>query len=93
MQHLTDSAAAGVGLEPLMLAEQSEAAGTLSVTAPFDQQVIAEVETCDLAHVDGALRVAHKLFRNRDSWISLADRIEILERTVHRRRAASTRRQ
>lgn len=82
MQHLADAKASALTFEPLMLAEPSDAAGTLSVTAPFDQRVIAEVETCDLAHVDGALRVAHKLFRNRDSWISLADRIEILELTV-----------
>jgi len=82
MQHLADSAASGEHFEPLMLAEPSDAAGTLCVMAPFDQQAIAEVETCDLAHVDGALRVAHKLFRNRDAWIPLHERIGILERTA-----------
>ena len=82
MQHLADSDSGGSIYEPLMLAEPSDAAGTLHVTAPFDQQIIAEVETCDLAHVDGALRVAQKLFRNRDGWISLHERINILERAV-----------
>jgi len=82
MQHLVDSDSGSSNFEPLMLAEPSEAAGTLLVRAPFDQQIIAEVETCDLAHVDGALRVAHRLFRNRDGWISLHERISILERAV-----------
>ncbi len=82
MQHLVDSAAGGSIYQSLMLAEPSAAAGTLYVSAPFDQQIIAEVETCDLGHVDGALRVAQNLFRNRDGWISLHERINILERTV-----------
>lgn len=84
MQHLSNPDAGRSVYEPLMLAEPTDAAGTLRVTAPFDQQTIAEVETSDLAHVDGALRVADRLFRNRDTWISLHDRIGILERTIER---------
>ena len=68
--------------EPLMVAGRSDPAGLLRVTAPFDQQLIAEVETCDGSHIDDALRTAHALFRNRDAWIALHDRIGILERTA-----------
>ncbi len=82
MQPLADSEAGKHAYEPLMLAEPSDAEGTLHVTAPFDQKIIAEVETCNLTHVDSALRVAQKLFRNRDGWIPLHERITILERTV-----------
>jgi acyl-CoA reductase-like NAD-dependent aldehyde dehydrogenase len=82
MEHMTDSGEAGILFEPLMVAEGSNPAGILPVRAPFDQKLIAEVETCDWEHIDGALRAAHMLFRNRDSWIALHDRIGILERTA-----------
>ncbi len=72
----------GVFHEPLMVAEPSDAAGILRVTAPFDQKLIAEVETCDSTHVEDALRTAHALFRDRESWLSLHERIGILERTI-----------
>jgi acyl-CoA reductase-like NAD-dependent aldehyde dehydrogenase len=74
----------GVLFEPLMLAEASNAAGVLRVTAPFDQSLIAEVETCDSTHVDHALEIAHALFRDRDSWLPLHERIAILERAAAR---------
>lgn len=82
MQHLAESDESGIPYEPLMVAERSDAAGILRVTSPFDQQPIAEVETCDSTHVDNALRVAHTLFRDRDAWIPLHGRIGILEQTA-----------
>lgn len=82
MQHLAKSKETGILYEPLMLAEQSNAAGILKVSSPYDQQVIAEVETADVKHVDKALQIARKLFRDRDAWISLPERIGILERTA-----------
>jgi acyl-CoA reductase-like NAD-dependent aldehyde dehydrogenase len=82
MQHLADSDQTGVLHEPLMVEKSSAAAGILRVTAPFDEKLIAEVETCDSTHVDDALGTAHALFRNRDAWISLHERIGILERAA-----------
>ena len=73
MQHLVDSDSGSSNFEPLMLAEPSDAAGTLLVRAPFDQQIIAEVETCDLAHVDGALRVAHRVV-SKPGWMDIPTR-------------------
>ena len=54
----------------------------LSVTAPFDGSIIATVECADLDAVQHALDTAHRLYRNRDAWMSAARRIEILERTA-----------
>ena len=72
----------GVFFEPLMVAGRNDPAGLLRVTAPFDQQLIGEVETCDSSHIDDALRTAHALFRNRDAWLALDERIGILERAA-----------
>ena len=52
-----------------------------AVSAPFDGAVIATIDTAGPATVERALQTAHDLFRNRDSWLSCARRIEILERT------------
>ncbi len=82
MQHLTKSDEPEFLFEPLMLAERSDAAGILQVRSAYDHQVIAEVETADATHVDKALQIAHKLFRDRDAWISLHERIGILERAA-----------
>lgn len=82
MQHLKGVEETEVLHEPLMLAEPSAPAGLLEVRSPYDQQVIAEVETADAQHVDKALRTAHELFRDRDAWIPLHQRIGILERTA-----------
>ncbi len=82
MQHLGKSDGAEILFEPMMLAELSKAAGILQVRSAFNQQLIAEVETADAKHVDMALQVAHTLFRDRDAWISLHERIGILERVA-----------
>ena len=82
MPHDDKSVAAETPIAPLMVAERSDPAGLLRVTAPFDQQLIAEVETCDGSHIDDALRTAHALFRDRDAWIALHERIGILERAA-----------
>jgi len=82
MPHDPQPGVAETFFAPLMVAGRSDPAGLLRVTAPFDQQLIAEVETCDGSHIDDALRTAHTLFRNRDAWIALHDRIGILERTA-----------
>ncbi|MCA1790776.1 MAG: aldehyde dehydrogenase family protein [Thioalkalivibrio sp.] len=57
-------------------------AGHLSVFAPFDGALIAEVETVDAAGVEQALETAYRLFRDRSSWLPLHQRIGILERTA-----------
>ncbi|MGD8324786.1 MAG: aldehyde dehydrogenase family protein [Gammaproteobacteria bacterium] len=66
------------------LAEQADvgAAARLIVTAPFDGAVIAELGCTDRAQLESWLASAYALFRNRSSWIPLAERIGILERAA-----------
>ncbi len=51
----------------------------LTVVAPFDRKPIGTVATADAATVEHALATAHQLYRDRDAWLPLAKRIEILE--------------
>ena len=64
---------------PLLIEGNTTAAGTMTVTAPYDGAKIAELDTAGAAHVEDALAVAHSLFRDRDAWLPLSQRIEILE--------------
>ena len=66
----------------LMLHESVPAVGAEQVYAPYDQSVIAEVETAGEEHINQALSVAHDLYRNKKSWLPLYQRIEILEKTA-----------
>ena len=65
----------------LMLHKTASAAGVLEVHAPFDRSIIAEVETTNAGHIDQAMSVAYSLYRDKDSWLPLHKRIEILEKT------------
>src|SRR5262245_4391130 len=53
----------------------------ITVYAPFDRTPIGEVASADAATVEHALATAYRLYRNRDTWLPAAKRIEILERT------------
>lgn len=53
----------------------------LEVFAPYDNTLIATMQTADKAAVDRALRTAYELYRNRESWLPPVRRIEILEKT------------
>ncbi len=68
---------------PLLIEGSLPAAGTTIVTAPYDGAKIAELETGGAEHVDKALAIAHGLYRDRDSWLPLSQRIEILEKAAH----------
>ena len=59
------------------------------VLAPYDGTLIATVARADRAGVEIALETAHRLFRDRDGWLSPHERGAILERTasiMHARR-------
>ena len=55
---------------------------TVSVTAPFDDDVIADVAAADAAAVEAALATAASLYADRDGWIAPGRRVEILEGTA-----------
>jgi len=54
----------------------------IDVLAPFDDQLIATVETADADDVNQALTTASALFANRDGWLSVAKRLAILDRAI-----------
>lgn len=54
----------------------------LNVTAPYNGEFVAEVQTAGVQQVHHSLETAYRLFRNRDAWLSIAERIGVLERTA-----------
>jgi len=66
----------------LMIAGNIPATGSVEVASPYDGEVLAEVDTGGGAHVESALSTAYSLFRNRDAWLSIPERVAILERTA-----------
>jgi acyl-CoA reductase-like NAD-dependent aldehyde dehydrogenase len=65
-----------------MIESQRPAAGTLSVTSPYDGRELDQVATGGEEHVDDALRAAHALFRDRSLWLPVPQRLDILGRTA-----------
>lgn len=61
-----------------LIAGNIKPSGTLDVTAPFDNQLIATVDKIDNAAIDHALSVASRLYNDRSTWLSAETRIEIL---------------
>jgi acyl-CoA reductase-like NAD-dependent aldehyde dehydrogenase len=57
----------------------NSASPELTVVAPYDRQPIGVVATADAAAVERALSLARALHRQRDAWLPLARRIEILQ--------------
>jgi acyl-CoA reductase-like NAD-dependent aldehyde dehydrogenase len=68
---------------PLMIADVSSKKRLhVEVTAPFDNAVLATVDTADAEDVDHALTLAQQLFSDRKNWLSVPQRIIILERAI-----------
>ena len=65
-----------------MVAGGPPASGIHAVTAPFDGETLAEVGTAGPNHVERALAVAYRLYRDRSSWLPVSTRVEILQRTA-----------
>lgn len=54
----------------------------VQVTSPYTDAVIATVETAGEAAVEQALETAYGLFRNRDQWLPVPERIAILKKAI-----------
>jgi acyl-CoA reductase-like NAD-dependent aldehyde dehydrogenase len=65
-----------------LLVPGAEAEGSIEVTAPFDGAVIATIETGGSEAVDEALATAHALYREKRSWLSAEQRINVLEKAA-----------
>ncbi|MCB1058998.1 MAG: aldehyde dehydrogenase family protein [Calditrichaeota bacterium] len=57
----------------------ARAASKAEVVAPYDLSPIATVDTAGADAIEVALNTAQKLFANRDAWIPLPKRLQILE--------------
>lgn len=68
---------------PLLIAGRSKKNdSSLDVTSPFDDSLLATVETADLNDIDQALTTASKLFTDRKHWLPTAERIAIFDRAI-----------
>ncbi len=52
------------------------------MTAPYDDSVIATLDAADVHAVETALSNAYALFTDRQQWLSVPQRIAILEKTA-----------
>ena len=69
-------------MRDLMIVSERPAAGRQTVVSPFDGRELEKVATSNIAHVEDALSVAYGLFRNRDEWLTVPERIAILTGTA-----------
>lgn len=67
---------------PLMIHKARNPAGWLEVVNPFDLSPIAKVATCDSSHIDQALTTAYDLYREKERWLPLDQRISIFHKLV-----------
>ena len=65
---------------PLLAASDERVERKLNVTAAFDGEPIAQVAVAGERHVQDALFAAFAMFRQKDRWLSVQRRIEILTR-------------
>ena len=67
---------------PLLVPGASSGASDVTVSAPWDLAPIATVSRADGPTVDKALANAYALHRNRDAWLPIRERMQILTRTM-----------
>jgi len=68
---------------PLMIPGALSENEPLEVRSPYDNQLIATVATANTEAIELALCNAKAQFDDRDSWLTVPQRIEILEKAVH----------
>jgi len=68
---------------PLMIPGAKPATKKIEVTAPFDGELIATVDTVDKSGIEQALDTANNLYKNKARWLSAPQRIEILTKAMH----------
>lgn len=74
-------------MHEMMIVTSRPAAGELPVTSPYDGRELDRVPTADIEHAEDALSAAHALYRDRSRWLSIPERIAILNRTAELMRA------
>lgn len=66
----------------LMITSNRPPVGELLVSSPYDGRELNRVATAGPEHVDDALSVAQALFRDRNRWLSIPERLAILDKTA-----------
>ncbi len=69
-------------MQDLMLESSRPATGTLSVKSPFDGRELDQIATAGPDHVDDAMFAASALFRDRECWPSIPERVELLNKAA-----------
>ncbi len=67
---------------PLMIPGANPGGDTLEVHNPYDGTLIATLDTAAAGAADLALQTAFDLYRNRNRWLSIPERIRILQATA-----------
>lgn len=67
----------------LLIPGAEPAQNTFNVVAPFDNALIATVDSADNSTVELALVTAYALYKDRDQWLKPEQRIEILQKTAN----------
>ncbi|MDF1770292.1 aldehyde dehydrogenase family protein, partial [Maricaulis sp.] len=67
---------------PLLVPGATSSASDVVVSAPWDGSPIANVARSDSATVEKALSNAFELYRDRDAWIPMRERVQILTRAM-----------
>jgi len=66
----------------LMLETSHGPTGSLAVTSPYDGRELALLATAGPKHVKDALRAAHALFRDKEAWLSIPQRLNVLNKAA-----------
>jgi len=66
----------------LMLAGPSTLVGELEVVSPYSGELLANVDQCGESHIEAALELAHQAFSQKNAWLSVPERIAILQRAA-----------
>jgi acyl-CoA reductase-like NAD-dependent aldehyde dehydrogenase len=66
----------------LMIPGGSSGAPALLVESPYDRSPVALVAAADAGTIERALDTAARLFRDKDAWIPIRERVVVLERAA-----------
>jgi acyl-CoA reductase-like NAD-dependent aldehyde dehydrogenase len=68
--------------DTLLIPDAGQPAGTVTVSNPYDGSAIGRVDTAGAEHVEQALSIAFRLFRDRSGWLPVHERVAILDRVA-----------
>ena len=69
-------------MHDLKIESDRAAVGELVVASPYDGRELERLPTAGPDHVEDAMSAAYGLFRDRSSWLSIPERVEILNRAA-----------